>query len=196
MIVKSDAEVLYDHFESFLGQTEQRWHTRNNDGEALSVFEYIGQPDSAATTLLTFGLSSHQFRTRAPTAVTLRTELMICANSEFDAKALSALLFAVSFDALVEHLMPAEHGVLPGSGPVLGAGNPRFEHLYFARPGFFPVKFQRVENILIPIDVMQLIPISTREKELISAEGWEAFEDLVIAQGIDLLEFDQRDEVR
>lgn len=192
---KSDAEALYDHFENFLGQAQHRWHSRGKSGFSINVFEYIGQPDSAATTLLTFGLSSHQLRTREVTPVAVRTELMICANAEFHSKALSALLFAVAFDALDEHLIPAEHRVLSGSGPVLTGGHARFEHLYFARPGFFPLNFQRFEEVSLPVDVMQIIPISTSEKELISIEGWESFEDLVIAQGIDLLDFDRRDEV-
>lgn len=195
MAVNFEADILLEHLEQFLGAMKSRWRRKNEFEESFEVFLYSEQPESDCQCLVTFGLSAHQLQLVGKCDCVFRMELAICASSLFDSKALGALLFAVGLDILEHHTTPGVHGVLGGCGSVLANGNPIFEHLYLASPGYFPHEFELCLDLSPPVAIIQLIPISSGERDLIENEGWEVFEDAIIEQGIDLLEFDGRREV-
>lgn len=195
MTVNYPGEVLLVHFERFLGPMSHRWSGKGRPENAFEVLEFSGRPQLDSQCLVTFGLSAHHLQIAREGNSTIRMELAIFAYRTFDSKVLGALLFAVGLDAIERHLTSGLHGVLNGSGPVLSGGNPEFEHLYLASPGYFPRSFDWCTELSPPVAIVQLIPISSGERKLITEVGWSAFEDAIAERNIDLLKFDARSAV-
>lgn len=195
-MINSEAEILFDYFERFLGPMKSSWRGKDGQEMPFQVLAYPKQPELDCLTLITFGLSAHQLQVSDNCEGKVRMELLICANSSFESKLLYPLLFAAGLDALEHHATPGVHGVLNGSGPVLIGGNPLFEHLYLTHPGFFPKEFDLCEELSPPVSIAQIIPISSNEREFIVREGWSEFENRATEQSVDFLEFDARKEVQ
>lgn len=194
MTINLQGEVVLRHLEQFLGGFTKRWISNNDDKAAsFQVLLFPECPDSECFCLATYGLSAHELAIANNADMAVRMELIICADSTCDDNALAALLMAVGHELLKHHSTPGVHGVLPGNGPVLE--NPIFQGFYLALPGYFPVEFEVCENISPPVAICQLIPISSREAELVNNSGWRAFENAIVDQCADLLAFDRRIEI-
>lgn len=184
-------ELVLRHLERFMGPLKERW--LNDAAPSFQVMLFSECPERGNQCLVTYGLSAHLFQIVGKGDSTTRMELIICADSSFDPKALAALLFAIGQNAVARHAIPEVHGVLMGAGAVLS--NPMFEHFYLTFPGYFPAEFEICEAVSPPVAMIQLIPISFREHEIIVKQGWRTFENGVAEQHIDLLAFDTRREL-
>jgi len=181
-------ELVLQHLEQFLGPFKERW--LNSASPSLQVMWFPECPEPNSQCLVTYGLSAHILQIISNGNSVNKMELIICTKSSIDSKALAALLFAIGQDALVQHATPGVHRVLIGEGAVLS--NPLFEHFYLTLPGYFPDEFAICEALSPPVTMVQLIPISSREREVIEKQGWRVFEDELVKQDIDLLAFDTR----
>jgi hypothetical protein len=156
---------------------------------------YEGQPFWDCNTYCTFGLSDIRLATSG-TANSLQLEYLICANSTYDPDIIAALLLAVAEYTNAHKHTPGVHGVLCGSGPVLHGGSLLFEHFYLAQPGYFQPEFRSTKKSADQeVELVQLIPVTEKEKSLIQSVGWEVFEELLIEQEIDVVAFDSRAEI-
>lgn len=162
-------------------------------GPSFQVLLFPDRPELNSQCLVTYGLSAHLCQIVGNSDSTAKIELIVCADASFESKALATLLFAVGHDAVTRHTIPEVHEVLMGVGAVLS--NPVFEHFYLTFPGYFPVEFELCEAISPPVAFVQLIPVSSKERDLIAKQGWRAFENAIVEQHIDLLSFDARNEL-
>lgn len=191
MEVNLQGEIVLRHLERFLGPLKKRW--LNDAAPSFQVLLFSDRPKRDSQCLVTYGLSAHLLQIVGNGDSTIKMELLICADSSFDPEALAALLFAVGQDAVTQHATPGVRKVLMGSGAILL--NPVFEHFYLTFPGYFPAEFEMCEAVSSPVAIVQLIPISSKEREAIEKQGWRAFEDGMVEQHIDLLAFDNRREL-
>ena len=193
MELPNDADVLLDHFEHYLGNMESSFRAKKDGDFPFMVLVYPPKPSGADSILMTCGLSAHRLYVPSENRTT-RIELGIFAREGPSKAVLNALLTAVALHLLETHESPGRHGILPGEGPVLAGGNPSFESFYLRPPVGLPDGFASCGDLSSPIEILQLIPITSGEERLIANAGWCAFEQAVLAQQIDLLSFDTRRE--
>lgn len=192
----SRAEAVLDHLEKHLGGTFERLRLKGKSDLGFEVLSFEHAPNFGDRSLVTYGLSAHRLSCLETLGRNDRcVELMLCANGSYRAEELAALLIAVGTHVLDNHEIPCEHDILDGSGPVRSGGNSRFEHLYLTAPGYFEPDFQRCSLIDPPAEIVHLVPITSEERSIIRECGWQMFEDAVITQSIDLLDFDNRQAV-
>lgn len=193
MNLRDDAGKLFDHYSEFLGEMTGSFSGKNPKKIPFLVFTYSGS-NGIRNSLVTSGLSAHKLNVLGSERK-VRTELAIFSNSDKSIEALNAVLTAVAVHFLESHEFPGAHGILHGSGPVLSGGNPTFENFYLRPPVEISSRFNVCSLDSSDIEIIQLIPISIAEAHLIDCQGWEFFERAVIAQRVDLLQFDERKEV-
>lgn len=192
-MVSIQGEYVLRHLEEFLGPSTLSWSRVGKDALPFQVLLFPERPELDSQSLVTYGLSAYPLRIIGKNDSELRIELAICADSTFDSRDLVALLIAIGLKAFKRQATPGAHGVLEGEGAILT--NPVFEHFYLTFPGYFPSEFELCETVSPPVAIIQLIPISSKERELIMERGWRYFEQAIVEQGIDLLKFDRRREL-
>jgi hypothetical protein len=185
-------ELVLQHLEKYLGKFSKQWRSPSNDELGTQILIFPGVPDANSFSVATFGLSSHELLLSDEQRM-IRIELMICADSKFDADGVAALLMGVATECRKRHAIPGIHAVIPGSGPVLNS--PGFEHLYVTLPGYFPAEFEICKQVVPSVLIGQLVPITTREAHFVREHGWKAFEERLVEQGCDLIAFDSREEI-
>nr|WP_308633446.1 suppressor of fused domain protein [Massilia sp. YIM B02443] len=144
--------------------------------------------------LITCGLSAHRLSLADEPLKRVEREFLICADNGNDINALAALLIAVSMDSLDNHVTQKIYSVMPGSGAVLSRGNPIFEHLFLSKPLGFPEGFGNCENSSSSLEIIQIIPLSERERRVVSTEGRQVLEKRLAGDLENLLRFDWRTE--
>jgi len=184
-------EYLLRHLEQFLGEASERW--QESTAARFQVLLFRAQPDEGVNCLVTYGLSAVELALGSGPSRSAAIELMICADQMIEPKRLAATLIGVGMHALTQGALPDLHQVLPGQGAV--HDHPLFEHFYLTSPGYFPAEFDRCAGLMPPIEMVQLLPVSTRERAMIARQGWENFEDAASSGEIDLLLYDRRPEV-
>jgi len=122
-------------------------------------------------------------------------ELGIFTKEGLNKTVLNSPLTAVGMHFFERHESPGPHGIFLGEGPVLEGGNPLFQSLYLRPPFGLPEGFAICSGSSTPIEIFQLIPITAHEQHLIVTNGWDKFEQAVLAQKIDLLLFNVRQEI-
>lgn len=185
---------LLDYFEEFLGARESSWKWQTDDGVQFYVFKYRCPFNANAYALVTCGLSAHQFSIVGDSKVVNR-EFLICADEETNMKAIAALLIAVGAEALDAHVVNPISSVLEGGRPLVTSGNAEFEYLYVSTPLGFDGGFGVCDKTSPSIEIAQLIPITNRERLFFAAEGGPALENRLMADLINLLRFDRRNEL-
>lgn len=186
-------ERVLRHLEEFLGSATLSWSRVGEDALPFQVLLFPECPELDGQSLVTYGLSAHPLRIIGKNDSDFRMEFAICADSTFDSRNLVALLIAVGLKTFERLATPGAHEVIAGEGAILT--NPVFEHFYLTFPGYFPTEFELCETVFPPVAIIQLIPISSKERELIMEKGWRFFEQTIVEQGIDLLKFDRRREL-
>jgi hypothetical protein len=192
--LKNDANKLLDHYDHYLGRMENSFQGKDEKKIPFMVLSFSGRESGPSHCLVTHGMSAHQLSVPGKDSP-VRTELAVFTNAPVGSKTLGALLIAVGMHFLDTHASPGAHGILPGSGPVIAGGNPKFESFYVRSPVSFPPAFAHCSLAGSGIDILQLIPVTNNEAHAIACGGWAAFEAAAASQNIDLLSFDQREEV-
>jgi hypothetical protein len=191
MFDQSDRVILFDHYEANLGKMTSSSSLKGMPKQDFLVFIYEGQPYEDCTTYVTVGVSDHPLHSRR-THCDERLEYMICAESTYDQKLMVAVLMGLAVRSTDSRETAGIHGVWTGVGPVIIGGNPLFEHFYLTNPGHFAASIDRCDDVEPPIQIVQVIPITSGEHAFIVAHGWEAFESRLDQQEIDLMGFDSR----
>jgi hypothetical protein len=193
MLKQSDKIELFDHYEANLGKMTSSSSLKGVSEQEFLVFIYEGQPYEDCTTYVTVGVSDHPLHSRR-SHCDERLEYMICAESKYDRKLMVAVLMGLAIRSMESRETVDIHGVWAGEGPVVIGGSPLFEHLYLTNPGHFAAAIDLCEGAVPPIKIVQVIPITSGERAFIEANGWEAFENKLDQQEIDLMGFDSRAE--
>lgn len=191
MFNKKDRVELFDHYCSHLGKVKKNWNLKDVPKEELRILGFSSAAAIADAQICTFGLSDHPLKTVANDK-SYRVEYMISTGAATDVGKIASLLLAISEHTIKRGVFPGVHNVLGGNGPVLYGGNPVFEHFYLTRPIDLARDFAICLSVEPPIEIVQLVPISTKERKFIESNGWESFEKLLLEEHKNLLLFDGR----
>lgn len=191
---RQDRIPLFDHYERHLGGVKLHWKLRDSPDYDLKIFCFDVPRTNDGNALCTFGISDHLLYT-ADGGRRSRLEHVVFLRDAGKRERVAALLLALASHALEKHHSPGIHHVLSGKGPVLHGGNPDFEHFYLSRPLAGKPELAICDAVAPPIELVQLIPISSVEKAFVETWGGPRFEQLLLQQGIDLQAFDERSQL-
>jgi hypothetical protein len=170
------------HLESFCGLIVEGW-TTDPDGKKMlcGVARFERGPAEGSVTFATLGLNLYPLRS-ATSAKLIRQELVMLARKGSIPGNLPALLHQVATVAV-------SRGRAYLRGEVIGPRNPLFTGteltaLYVAIPVYFPEEFNSVDGVVFA----WLVPITTKEADFVSTEGWSKFEDILVRETPDLLD--------
>ena len=177
---------LIEHLESHLGLIEGGWKDSDGTRWPFQVLRFTGGPIADTVTYSTLGLSE----TPLPSAVSckqVRHELLFMARPAFCDRNIPAVLHQVGIEAIGRGA-PYLRGELIGPRGVLIEGT-EMTALYVSLPVYLPASFATYQS---PDGVSSifawLVPITSREADFVIANGWERFEDRLIALNPDLLD--------
>jgi hypothetical protein len=187
-------EYLLRHYERFLGEVKGAEYVSEGKGGTFQILLFRDQPEPGLNCVVTFGVSAADIALGRQSQRRARVELMICADASIEIARLAGPLMVVARTALEARRLPDLHELMEGEGAV--SENPLFEHIYLTNPGYFPAEFDACEGVAPPIEIVQLVPVSNGEREIITRLGWARFEDGAAEQGVDFAQYDRRPEVR
>ncbi|MDP5228206.1 MULTISPECIES: suppressor of fused domain protein [Arthrobacter] len=189
----SDRETpgLIAHFERTLGLITAGWSV-DPDGIKMpyQVVQFTGGSDEDSVGYATLGLSKHSLVSTVSDQ-TIRHELLMLAPKGMKPDLPAGLLQQVASMVLKTH-----HALLRGNavGPA-GALVPGSEltALYATMPSYIPTDFATYSGADGDVAVAWLVPITTGEANFVSSHGWSAFEDALVEQDPDLVDFNRHE---
>jgi hypothetical protein len=143
----------------------------------IAKFSPPGLPNVSA--FATLGLSHHPL-TSSRSGKTIRLELLVLTEGSGAERWMPSLLQQLGNAAIENRSAPLRGDVLGPGGPVIpGAEMTAF---YVTSPMYFPDEFATCKSDSAPTAIAWMVPISTREADLIARIGWQAFEDILVSQ--------------
>ncbi|MBP9892777.1 MAG: suppressor of fused domain protein [Planctomycetes bacterium] len=181
---------LVEHIEQYCGKIRGGWALdENGDKAPFQVIQTEGGPNPEAQTICTLGLSNFRLASRQ-TEKSIRHELLLLLRKNLEPSNLPALVQQVGLEALTR-------GSAYLRGEVLGPRTSLTENsttaaFYVAQPVYFPDGFHSFtrddgEQVVFA----WLAPITTVEAKFIAKHGWEHFEDELLKQNPDLIDFNR-----
>lgn len=148
----------------------------------LAVFK--DQPSPGATAYATLGLSHHLLRD--PSGREYRQELLGCSHECFDALVPEGNLLTIAADLIREHRALLRGEVVGPRGAIVPGST--LEAYYSAIPVYFPDALATFGGTAPPTVLVWLVPITHAEAHFVFAQGWSAFEDVLVERAPDLLD--------
>jgi hypothetical protein len=144
-------------------------------------------PDTVAYS--TLGLSRHPLPPMSKNGYLIRHELMILARVDFEPDRAFSFLYQIGVSTLEKNLALLRGEVVGPAGPLIeGVDVCGF---YVSSPSYFPDEFGTYSGPDGDIVVAWLIPITNEEAEFAVGHGWDAFEDALVDQDPDLVDFNR-----
>lgn len=178
---------LIDHFERVLGPVHTGW-LEDPEGAAMPfrIVRFSGGSDADSVGYATVGLS----RTPLLSPVSgrpMRQELLMLAPDALPTDNVVSLLFQVGTMVLGSQ-RPLLRGNVIGPASSLVPGS-ELTALYVTMPVYFPDAFATFSDQDGDVVICWLAPITTPEADFVSRHGWDAFEDQLVEQDPDLVDF-------
>jgi hypothetical protein len=181
---------LVEHLERFLGPIEAGWSV---DADGASVpFQVVRCPApslAGCVAFSTLGLSTTAL-VSGTSGRPIRQELVMLLGDRWRDGPAPGLLQQVGRELLGSGSALLRGEVIGPRGPLVPSS--RMEALYAAIPVYLPDAFGQVDGVVFA----WLVPISLAEAALVSREGWETFEDRLIAVDPDLTDLARSSVVR
>lgn len=182
---------LPDHLERTLGMIEGA-ETTEPDGAKLpfSLVRYTPGvlPDTVAYT--TLGLSRYQLPPKSVDGHLIRFELLILTPVEFDPSQALSFLYQIGTSVLQKNLALLRGDVIGPASPLIDGSD--VCGFYVSSPSYFPSEFRKYTGPEGDIVIAWLIPITAKEAEFVIQHGWNEFEDALVEQDPDLVDFSRR----
>lgn len=174
---------LLTHLEEHLGRMRD---ARAWPSIPFRIGRFVGQPVRGASSFVTIGLGKKQLH-RGGRHV--RQELLLAARGRWSVDEISVLLAAVAKDVWDEATAIEVGQVFGPAGPIVGTSQ---------LEGFCavsPLSFEKALSVCTyeetPIEILQLIPITAGEAELVASEGIAGFLECIRDHKPDLLDLDR-----
>ncbi|MCH2546423.1 MAG: suppressor of fused domain protein [Alphaproteobacteria bacterium] len=175
--------VIIGHIESYLGKVQEGWKPggSNPEGGNITLVRYALEPNEDWVVLGSFGLS--RLPLLQPTGKELRQEILVCWPEEEMTDSLLSHVYSVAQTIAVTGEALGRGALLPlPSEPALNSGSDEPYVAWCAGvPYFLPQSGVLCEQVDPPMLLTWLMPVYENEAEFITAQGIEAFEDLVLA---------------
>jgi hypothetical protein len=182
-----DVTTLVEHFERVLGPIHTGWSV-DPDGApmAFQIVRFTGGADTDSVGYSTLGLSRYPLS--SPTSGrAIRQELFMLASDSLSPDRFVSLLLQVGSMALRGRRALLRGDVIGPAGAIVPESN--LTALYVTMPVYFPDEFATFAGEDGEVVIAWLVPISTREADFVSRRGWDAFEDKLVEQDLDLVDF-------
>lgn len=164
----------------------------DEDGEKLpfSIVKCSGGSFLGAVTYSTLGLSNRSLESPVSNKE-IKHELIFVSYETFGDKNIPSILQQVALLALKNKKIFLRGDVIGPFDPLFDGS--QLEALYVTNPSYFPDSFKRyVINDETVIVQAWLIPITAREADFISLNGWSKFESLLEKVDPDLVDFNRK----
>jgi hypothetical protein len=182
-----DVTTLVDHFERVLGPIHTGWSV-DPDGAPMpfQIVRFAGGADADSVGYSTLGLSRYPLS--SPTSGReIRQELLMLAPDSLSPDRVVSLLLQVGSTALRARRALLRGDVIGPAGALVPQSS--LTALYVTMPVYFPDAFATFTDEDGDVVIAWLVPISTREADFVSRRGWDAFEDKLVDQDPDLVDF-------
>lgn len=167
---------LIRHVENHLGSIERGFDTGD------SRFQVVRFSPGDTTFVMTLGLSDHEL-TGPGGGKAIRHELLMAVPERSVGRAAS-LLWQLSDEALQEHTAYLRGQVIGPRGSLFDGGI--MEAIYVANPVCLPDSFAGVDTDVGRVIIAWMAPISSAEAAFVRTHGWDAFEQVLVAEQPDL----------
>ncbi|MDP5228743.1 MULTISPECIES: suppressor of fused domain protein [Arthrobacter] len=184
-----EAPDLIAHFEYTLGLIQRGWSVDPDRVKMpFQIVQFASGSDEDSVGYATLGLSRHLLESAASDR-TIRQELLMLAPKKMKPDFPVGLLHQLGSMVLGTHKALLRGNVIgPANALVPGS---ELTALYVASPVYFPDEFATFTDDDGDVVVAWLVPISTGEADFVWHHGWGAFEDLLLEQDPDLVDFDR-----
>lgn len=169
---------FFAFLENELGEIEHGWSV-DGTGEKLpfQIVKYKKGPFPGTVTYSTLGLSK-VVQDSPVSHKKIRQELLFISGSDLGNQGIPAMLQYVGVRSLQKKTPYLRGDVLGPFGPLFQ--NATVEALYATIPVYFSDTFQVYKDDLLgPIVMTWLVPVTSREAEFVRKNGWEKFEDIL-----------------
>ncbi|WP_407359100.1 suppressor of fused domain protein [Microbacterium sp. LTA6] len=182
-----DALSLIEHFERTLGPIHSGWSVDPDGAEMpFQLVRFAGGSDAGSVAYATLGLSRQALSSPDPGRF-IRQELLILAPDALKPDLVASLLLQVGSMVIGTRRALLRGNVIGPAGPLVPESD--LTALYVTVPVYFPDEFATFEGDDGDVVIAWLVPITTGEADFISRHGWDAFEDNLVDQDPDLVDF-------
>jgi hypothetical protein len=143
----------------------------------IAKFSPPGLPNVSA--FATLGLGRHPL-TAQRSGKTIHLELLLLTEDGAAERWIPSLLQQIGDTAIENRCALLRGDVLGPRGPVIP--DAEMTAFYVTSPMYFPDDFATCTSDSSPTVIAWLVPISSREADLIARIGWQAFEDILVSQ--------------
>ncbi len=181
---------LLEHIETYLGEINSGW-TEDFDGNRLtfSVLDFLNCPVESSHVCSTLGLSEHRFHSR-DNGSEIFQELLLMVDVGCWEDSFPGLLQQLAQEAISSHHAYLRGQVLGPRGKI--SDGTSMSCFYVAAPIHLPDEFHVYkEDSDKSVIFAWMIPIHLSEAKFVEDRGWDAFEDLLIEKGPDLLDLNR-----
>lgn len=179
--------MLVEHLERWLGEIVMGWRALAPDGEQLP-FQVVrhGSPVPRSVAYATLGLNRFPGGT-ALDGHPIRQELLLLLPDDLpdQDRIAAATLSDAGLHVLEQGPLLRGEVLHVHVDPLVEAGKPA---LYVTGPVYLDDAFAVVEENGHPVMIAWLVPISAAEHQYVVTQGWDAFEDVLVARGPALVE--------
>lgn len=182
-----DAENLVEHLERTLGPISAGWSV-DPDGVEMpfQIVRFARGSDAGSVGYSTLGLSWRALP--SPTSrCHIRQELLMLAPGSLTPDHVASLLLQVGASVIGTEQALLRGDVIGPAGPLVPGSE--LTALYATMPSYFPTEFATFSGDHGKIVIAWLVPIADSEADFVSTYGWEAFEDRLVEQNPDLVDF-------
>lgn len=182
-----DAKDLVEHFERTLGPIAAGWSV-GPDGVKMpfQIVRFTDGSDADSVGYSTLGLSWRVLP--SPTShLHIRQELLMLAPEALEPGHVASILLQVGEMAIGMERALLRGDVIGPAGSLVPGSD--LTALYVTMPSYFPSEFATFSGDHGEIVIVWLVPISDSEADYVATHGWDAFEDRLVEQDPDLVDF-------
>ncbi|RZU16410.1 suppressor of fused protein SUFU [Kribbella rubisoli] len=181
---------MIKHFERQLGPIQDGWSGDPDSNEMpFQIVRFAQGSGDRTVAFATLGLGRYPLISAA-TGRTIRHELLLLVSEELVNEPFPSLLQEIGEEAIRDDRALLRGDLLGPRGPLISESH--LEALYVTMPVYFPDDFATCDSPDGPIVIAWLVPVSLAEARYIDSAGWEAFEDRLIEQDPNLMDFSRK----
>jgi hypothetical protein len=175
---------LIEHLEKHLGTIELGWtDEERRTQERCQVALMRSNPDYGLVSLSTIGLHRTPLYVSKPRKE-VRVELLMLLKDDQHSNRLASIMFQIAASMLDSGRAPSRGEVIGPAGSLVPGS--ALEAFYISSPAYQDDDFATWQDGDRQVVMVWLVPITVEEANYVLANGWEAFENLLVIQDPDL----------
>jgi hypothetical protein len=181
---------VIEHFERQLEAIQGGWSVDPDGNEMpFQIVRFARGSGDGTIAFATLGLGRYPLLSPT-TGRTIRQEFLLLASADLVNEPFPSLLQEVGEEAVRGGRAFLRGDLVGPRGPLIPKSH--LEALYVTVPVYFPDEFATCDSADVPVVIAWLVPVTVAEARYIDSEGWEAFEDRLVEQDPDLVDFGRK----